>query len=341
MVRSSRSGEGWRLRTAVVGVGFFVVALAGCTDSTNGPFAEDSEPRTDATFSDGSLMPDDLLAIGDACHQLYPLDDDAFLECVLRAGGTSGSASQLSTATESTTSSTSVSRTTTSTIQLTTTTLVPDRLVAVSVLACPDFVEATFRNAGRRSVRIAEIGLFLDIGGEAIDYVWDWTEAVDAGASATWRVGAADLGLEWIPSGSVSVGARLQTSRDFVYSDGPNPHESCTATAPPTTTFAQAPYVDVTGSVARCTADGATFTFRITNTGTTKLTLHQVALFPYENDSHHFDDVDSWWPLPDVEPGETATHSDEFFFGESWGGDSIELLVSSSNGQTIVDIACS
>ncbi len=333
---------------SVVGAFLIAGAVAGCVDTSGktagGDYPAYSPASPSATFSDGSAMSSKLVAAGEVCNQLHPFDDEAFLECVLRAESAPGSSSRSSASPKPAPSGTSPEPTTTTTVPTTTSTLAPGRLVAGTVIACPDFIEATFLNTGDREVRIVETVLFLQGGDEPFGYGTDWTPTLESGDAVTWRTTASDLGLDWIGTGPVSVGARPQTSSgEFVYADGSNPHSSCTATAP-TTTTTQPPEVhgiDVTRSHAVCSADSAVFTFRITNTGNADLTLSQVALFPYEDDSHHFFEPDGWWPLPIVPPGQTVSLTEDFFFGDFWTGGSIELYVVSSSGVTIVDIPCS
>jgi hypothetical protein len=228
----------------------------------------------------------------------------------------------------------------------TTTSTLPGRLIPGTVVACPDFIEATFRNTGGRAVTIVEIILFIEgIDEQPFGYGTDWTPTLQSGDTATWRATAYDLGLDWIWPGLVSVGARPHTSSgDFVYAEGPNPNSSCTAVAPTTTTTAPPPSVlDATGSSATCSTGGIDMTFTIRNTGTGSVELYQVALFPGGPMGHSFLDPD-WWPLPTVGPGETVSHRETFSGGSLdtfTPGTELEIFIDSSDGRASTFIVCS
>jgi len=258
-------------------------------------------------------------------------------------GGVTTSTRGATTSSKATTTTTLA--TTTSTRPATTSTLAPGRLVAGTVIACPDFIEATFRNAGGRPVTIVEMVLFIQGGGEPFGYGTDWTPTVEPGATVTWRQTAANLGLDWIGPGLVSVGARPQTSAyEFVYVEGPNPHNSCTAVAPSTTTTAPPVSVlDATDSAATCSTGGIDMTFTIRNTGSTAVELYQVALFPGGPMGHSFLDPD-WWPLPTVGPGATVSHRETFSGGSLdtfIPGNELEIHIDSSDGRASTFITCS
>ena len=106
----------------------------------------------------------------------------------------------------------------------------PAELVAGPVVACPDFIEATFENHSASAASVVELALFIEGAIEPFGYITDWTPTILGGSSATWRVTAADMGLNEIGPGPVFVGAATAVSPySYVYAEGDNPHSSCSS----------------------------------------------------------------------------------------------------------------
>jgi hypothetical protein len=77
-----------------------------------------------------------------------------------------------------------------------------------------------------------------------------------------------------------------------------------------------------------CSSDAINISVVITNTSTTTLELTYVGLFPGGGWGHAGWDFPDWWPLPVLEPGETATHSAVMEISTSKPSEEMELFVS-------------
>lgn len=181
------------------------------TEQVNQGALDENLASSPPTFADGSAISDDLVAAGEICDALYPLDDVAFVGCVLdmypesdhpspSRGQASGRSSGTTTTAQRATTTTSTSSSSTTTTSMSTTTvhshppvslggdpyepLGEPPIPAVSVSGHVDcsgpidlVVDVLVENQSQESLQIYNIGVGYQAIGHAetsLDTGWTW-----------------------------------------------------------------------------------------------------------------------------------------------------------------------